>query len=251
MTSRFEILPAIDLQDGRVVRLRQGDPTRPTTFSDDPVAVAGAFVGAGAGWLHVVDLDGALAGAPVHVDVIKSIVAAVSPSVAVEVAGGLRDAESVAAVLATGAARAVVGTAALRQPAFVARLVERHGSDRIAVAIDVRDGLAIGDGWRPGTAGVPAETALSALADAGVTTFEATAIDRDGMLGGPDLDLLGRLVGLGRGAIIASGGIASLDDIDATRALGCSGAIMGRALYEGRVRLEDALAAGGGKEVGR
>ncbi|MGZ9159858.1 MAG: 1-(5-phosphoribosyl)-5-[(5-phosphoribosylamino)methylideneamino]imidazole-4-carboxamide isomerase [Candidatus Limnocylindrales bacterium] len=239
MTSSFHILPAIDLQGGRVVRLRQGDFDRTTAFSDDPAAIARAFVDAGAHWLHVVDLDGARDGVPAHVPAIQAIVALVGTRAAVEVAGGLRDEATVAAVLAAGAARAVIGTAALRDPDLAARLVERHGPDRVAVALDVRDGLAIGEGWRRGAPGVAAETALTTLADAGVTTFEATAIDRDGLLGGPDLDLLGRLVGLGRGGIIASGGITTLDDLRAVEALGCAGAIIGRALYEGRIRLED------------
>jgi phosphoribosylformimino-5-aminoimidazole carboxamide ribotide isomerase len=109
------------------------------------------------------------------------------------------------------------------------------------VALDIRDGLALGEGWRAGAAGVRAEDALMTLADQGVTTFEATAIERDGLLGGPDVDLLGRLVGLDRGDVIASGGIASLDDINAVRALGCAGAIVGRAIYEGRFDLVQAI----------
>ena len=243
MTSGFQILPAIDLQGGRVVRLRQGDFTRVTVFSDDPASIARTFVDAGARRLHVVDLDGARDGVPAHVPAIQAIVAAVGTRSAIEVAGGLRDDAAVAVVLAAGAARAVVGTAALRDPGFAERLVERHGPDRIVVAIDVRGGLAIGEGWRSGAPGVPAETALATLADAGVTTFEATAIDRDGLLGGPDLDLLGRLVRLGRGEVIASGGIATLDDLRAVEALGCAGAIIGRALYEGGIRLEDLRSA--------
>lgn len=151
--------------------------------------------------------------------------------------------EAVAAVLAVGAARAVVGTAALRDPAFAGSLVAIHGLDRIAAALDVRDELALGEGWRAGAAGIRAEDALVALADQGVTAFEATAIDRDGLLGGPDLDLLGRLIGLGRGAVIASGGIASLDDIRAVRELGCAGAIVGRALYDGRFDVASAIGA--------
>ena len=147
------------------------------------------------------------------------------------------------AALAAGAARAVVGTAALRDPAFAGRLVATHGSERIVVAIDVRDGLALGEGWRAGAAGVRAEDALTMLADQGVTTFEATAIDRDGLLTGPDLDLLGRLVALGRGQVIASGGVASVADIRAVRELGCAGAILGRALYEGRIDLASAIEA--------
>ena len=243
MTSGFVILPAIDLRGGRVVRLQQGDFERETAFSEDPVAVARSFAEAGARWLHVVDLDGARTGEPAHGAIIRDIVGAVGHHVAVEVAGGLRTDESVAMVLAAGAMRAVVGTAALRDPSFTGRLAAAHGSDRIVVALDVREGLALGDGWREGASGVGAEEALAALADQGVTTFEATAIDRDGLLGGPDLDLLARLVSLDRGAVIASGGIATLDDIRAVRQLGCSGAIVGRALYEGRFDIASAIGA--------
>jgi phosphoribosylformimino-5-aminoimidazole carboxamide ribotide isomerase len=243
VTSGFEILPAIDLVGGRVVRLQQGDFARETAFSDDPVAVARSFAEAGAHWLHVVDLDGARTGEPAHAAVIRDIVDAVGRDVAVEVAGGLRTDASVATVLAVGAARAVVGTAALRHPAFAGRLVASHGADRIAVALDVRDGLAVGEGWRDGGAGVRAGDALALLADQGVATFEATAIDRDGLLGGPDLDLLARLIALDRGAVIASGGIASLDDIRAVRQLGCAGAIVGRALYDGRFDIASAMGA--------
>ena len=241
MTSGFDILPAIDLRGGRVVRLQQGDFERETAFSDDPVAVARSFAGEGARWLHVVDLDGARTGKPAHAEMIREVVEAVGSDVAVEVAGGLRSQEAVAAILASGAARAVVGTAALRDPAHAGRLVTAHGPGRIAVALDVRDGLARGDGWTDGAEGTEAEEALLALADQGVATFEVTAIERDGLLSGPDLDLLGRLVELDRGAIIASGGIASLDDIRAVRQLGCAGAILGRALYEDRIDLASAL----------
>ena len=243
MTSGFDILPAIDLRGGRVVRLQQGDFERETAFSDDPVAVARAFADAGARWLHVVDLDGARTGEPAHGRVIRDVVGAVGDRVAVEVAGGLRTEASVAAVLAAGAARAVVGTAALREPAFAGRLVATHGPGSIAVALDVRDGLALGEGWSVGTRGIDAAVALTALADQGVTTFEATAIERDGLLVGPDLVLLARLVGLVRGDIIASGGIATVDDIRAVRRLGCKGAILGRALYEGRIDLASAIDA--------
>jgi phosphoribosylformimino-5-aminoimidazole carboxamide ribotide isomerase len=243
VTSGFDILPAIDLRGGRVVRLQQGDFARETAFSDDPVAVARRFVDEGARWLHVVDLDGARSGTPAHAAVIRDLVGAVGDRAAVEVAGGLRTEESVAAVLSAGAARAVVGTAALRDPAFAGRLVVDHGADRIAVALDIRDGMALGEGWRDGAAGDPAEDVLRALADQGVTIFEATAIDRDGLLGGPDLQLLSRLVELGRGQVIASGGVSSVEDIRAVRELGCIGAILGRALYEGRLELASAIEA--------
>jgi phosphoribosylformimino-5-aminoimidazole carboxamide ribotide isomerase len=241
VTSGFDILPAIDLRGGRVVRLEQGDFGRETAFSDDPIAVARSFAEAGARWLHVVDLDGARSGEPAHAVVIRDLVHAVGDRVAVEVAGGLRTESSVAAVLAAGATRAVVGTAALRDPAFAGRLVATHGPERVAVAIDVRDGLALGEGWRAGAAGSRAADALAALADQGVRTFEATAIDRDGLLGGPDLELLTELVALGRGEVIASGGVSSVEDLRSVRAIGCGGAIIGRALYEGRLDLAQAI----------
>jgi phosphoribosylformimino-5-aminoimidazole carboxamide ribotide isomerase len=243
MTSGFDILPAIDLRGDRVVRLQQGDFERETAFSDDPIAVGRLFAEAGARWLHVVDLDGARTGEPVHAAVIRDLVEAVGDDVAVEVGGGLRTTESVAAVLATGAARAVVGTAALRDSAFAGRLVTTHGRERIAVALDIRDGLALGEGWREGASGVRPEDVLAALADQGITTFEATAIERDGLLRGPDLDLLARLVDIDRGDVIASGGIASLDDLRAVRRIGCAGAIVGRALYEGRFDIASAIRA--------
>jgi len=241
LPSTFEILPAIDLRGGRVVRLRQGDFERETAYSDDPVAIAVGFVDAGALWLHVVDLDGARTGEAAHSRVIRDIVTAIGDRANVEVAGGLRSAASVAEVLSAGAARAVVGTAALRDPAFAGRLVATHGHARICVALDVRDGLAVGEGWRKGVEGIRAEQALDRLADEGVTTFEATAIGRDGPLSGPDVALLEELVGKGRAEIIASGGVASIDDLVAVRALGCAGAIVGRALYEGQLDLAEAL----------
>jgi phosphoribosylformimino-5-aminoimidazole carboxamide ribotide isomerase len=237
----FDILPAIDLRGGRVVRLREGDFDRETDYGGDPVAAAALFASAGARMLHVVDLDGAREGSPAQLDTIATVVAAAVA--AVEVSGGLRFAADVAGAFAVGAERVVVGTRAIEDPSFAAELVSRHGTTRIVVALDVRDGLAVGHGWRPGAPGVNVEDALVALVDAGVGTFEATAIAHDGALEGPDLVLLGRLVDLGRGAIVASGGIRSIDDLRAVRDLGCSGAIVGRALYEGRVDLAEAIAA--------
>ncbi len=235
--STFEVLPAIDLRGGHVVRLRQGDFAQETSYGENPPAVACAFAAAGARWLHVVDLDGARAGEPRQLEHAADIVAEVYGRMHVEIGGGLRTAESVAGALGTGAARAVVGTAVLRDPAFASSLVARHGADRIVASIDVRDGLALGEGWRDGAPGVPAPEAVAMLADAGITTFEVTAIERDGLLEGPDLDLLRALVALGRGRIIASGGVSSIDDVIAIQAAGCAGAIIGRALYEGRIDL--------------
>lgn len=241
--SMFELLPAIDLRGGRVVRLRAGDFEAETMFGEDPLAVARGFLAAGARWLHVVDLDGARAGGQRQSELIGGLVAAVGEAAACEVAGGLRDRAAVATALGSGASRVVVGTAALAEPGFARRLVATFGARRIVVALDVRDGLAIGEGWRSGAPGVRVEAALSRLAAEGVTTFEVTAIDRDGGLGGPDLELLSGLVALGAGRVIASGGIRSVDDVVAVRSLGCAGAIVGRALYDGSLDLAEALAA--------
>ena len=233
----FQLMPAIDLRGGNVVRLSEGDFDRETVYGTDPAEVARSFVAAGARWIHVVDLDGARDGGRRQTEAVARIVAAVGEGVACEVAGGLRDETAVEAALAAGAARAVVGTAALRDPDLVERLVRRFSAARIAIALDVRAGMAVGQGWVPGAPGVPVEETLAGLAARGARTFIVTAIERDGLLNGPNLDLLGRIVALGLGDIVASAGISSLADISAVRALGCSGAIIGRALYEGRIEL--------------
>jgi phosphoribosylformimino-5-aminoimidazole carboxamide ribotide isomerase len=231
----FEILPALDLRGGHVVRLREGDFARETIYGDDPVATARAFAAAGADWLHIVDLDGAR-GEQRQERTVREIVASVS-NVHCQVAGGLRSLGAVASMFDAGAARVVVGTAALADPSFASRVVAEYGADRIVSALDVRDGQAVGDGWRVGAAGQPALEAFHVMADAGIQRFAVTAIDRDGQMAGPDLRMLGAMVDTGRGAILASGGIASIADVRAVRALGCAGAIIGRALYEGTIDL--------------
>jgi phosphoribosylformimino-5-aminoimidazole carboxamide ribotide isomerase len=239
---RFELLPAIDLRGGRVVRLREGDFARETVYGDDPPEVVGRFRAAGATWLHVVDLDGAVAGRPVQAPVVASILAAVDGDLAVQVAGGIRDAAAVRSALGSGARRVVLGTAALADPSFAGRMVREHGADRIVVALDVRDGLAIGEGWRRGAAGTPVGEAARRMIDAGVGRLAVTAIARDGLLAGPDLRLLASIVDLRGAAVIASGGISTLDDLRAVRRVGCAGAIVGRALYEGTLDLAAAVA---------
>jgi phosphoribosylformimino-5-aminoimidazole carboxamide ribotide isomerase len=246
MAVTFQIVPAIDLRGGRVVRLVEGDFGRETSFGDDPAAVGESFAAAGARMLHIVDLDGARAGRPLQSAVIRDLLAELQGRVDAEVAGGLRTPRDVADALAAGAARAVVGTAALRETAFAEALVRTHGADRIAVALDVRNGLAIGEGWRPGATGTVVVEALRRLHDVGVETFEVTAIERDGRLEGPNLDLLERLVALRTGNVIASGGVRSIADLRRIRDIGCSGAIVGRALYEGSLDLRGAI-----EELGR
>lgn len=243
MASDFELLPAIDLRAGRVVRLEQGSFERETAFADDPDGVARRFVQAGARWLHVVDLDGARDGTPAQLASLRAIVGAVAGRASVEVSGGLRSEAAVAAALRAGADRVALGTAAVEQPQLVADLLERHGADRIAVAVDVRAGRAVGRAWRDGAPGADPAALIEALAEQGAKTFEVTAIERDGLSGGPDLELLGRLASRGDARIIASGGIRSADDLRAVAQVGCRGAIVGRALYDGTLSVEDALAA--------
>ena len=240
------ILPAIDLRGGKVVRLRQGDFGRERVYAEDPSAVAAAFAAAGAEWIHVVDLDGARAGERRQASAIAGIGEFASQAgVLVEVAGGVRTLDDIAGVLASGADRVVLGTAALRDAGLVRAAIERHGPERIAVALDVRDGRAVGDGWVPGAAEIPIADALARLAAVGVIVFAVTAIERDGLLGGPDLALLDACVNLTGAAVLASGGIRSIADLAAVRRLGCAGAIVGRAIYEGSLDLESAIAAMG------
>ena len=239
----FEVLPAIDLIGGRVVRLEQGDFARVTAFSDDPAATATSFVDEGATWLHIVDLDGARSGQPAQAATLEAIVRAVDGRARIEVAGGLRTQKSIADALAAGAVRVVLGTAAIRDPTLAAAAIARHGQSSVVVAVDVRDGIVRTDGWQSGADGATPEDLIRRLSDEGVGTFEVTAIDRDGLLVGPDLKLLSRLVALGRGSIIASGGISSAEDLRVVAALGCTGAIVGRALYDGSLTVAEALAA--------
>lgn len=243
----FDILAAVDLLDGGVVRLRGGRFEGAIRYNVDPIATVEAWIGAGAGWLHVVDLAGARTGAPVEASMIEAICRAVGDRARVEVGGGLRTAAAIGRVLEQGATRVVIGSAGLTDPDLVATIVARHGTASVVVALDVRAGRAIGDGWRAGTSGLPVEVALERLADAGAETFEVTAVDRDGSLGGPDVELLRRLVVIDRGGIIASGGIAGRTDITKIVGAGCQGAIIGRALYEGRLTIADALAAAVGR----
>ncbi|HEX8940686.1 MAG TPA: 1-(5-phosphoribosyl)-5-[(5-phosphoribosylamino)methylideneamino] imidazole-4-carboxamide isomerase [Candidatus Limnocylindrales bacterium] len=238
----FEVIPAIDLRAGRVVRLVQGDFAREQAYADDPLDVVRSFALAGVRRLHLVDLDGASAGEPRQLAAVASIAAAAGAAVRCELGGGLRSLAAVEAAVDVGIDRVVLGTAALRDPVLVGDVLRRLGPDRVAVALDVRDGRAVGDGWRPGAGGRPVEEALRDLGRQGVATFEVTAIERDGLLGGPDLELLCRVVEVGAGAIVASGGLTTLADLRAVRAVGCAAAIVGRSLYEGRLDLASAMA---------
>ena len=233
------ILPAIDLQAGRCVRLVQGDFARAQEFSDEPAAVAQRWQAAGACWLHVVDLDGALAGAPRNLDAIQRI--RQSASLSIEVGGGLRSLESVAALFDLGVNRAILGTAALKDRRFLRACLERWG-EQIAVGIDARSGLVATDGWLE-TSTTPALALAQEVAAEGVARFIYTDIQRDGTLTGPNLASLKQLQQAISQPIIASGGVSSLADLRALAALNVEGAIVGRALYTGEINLAEAIAA--------
>ncbi len=241
----FDVIPAIDLRAGRVVRLAEGDFAREAAYGDDPAVFARAWAGLRPAWLHVVDLDGARAGAPRQLEPVARIVeAAAALGVPCEVAGGLRQPAAVATALAAGAGRVVLGTSLLGGGSVARSLVARFGPARICAAIDVRGGRAVGDAWSEDARGPEALHLIADLRAAGIDTFVVTAIARDGLLSGPDLGLLRDAVAsAGDGHVIASGGVGALDDLRAARDAGCSGAIVGRALYEGRLSLADVLAA--------
>ena len=235
---RFTVYPAIDVLDGRVVRLEQGERERVTVDGGDPVAAAERFRDEGASWLHLVDLDGAFS-ALASLDLLRAIVAAGVP---VQVGGGYRSVEAVAAALEAGASRVLVGTAAL-DPAFLASAAARFG-DALAVAIDARDGLVTVEGWTRASTVSPAELAR-ACADTGVARVLVTSTRRDGTLSGPDLALLESVLAASDRPVIAAGGVASLDDLRALRDLGCEGAVAGSALWRGRFTLREAVSLQG------
>ena len=237
----MELYPAVDVQGGRVVRLRQGEAARATAYADDPVAVADAFAAAGARWLHFVDLDRAF-GTGDNRELARRLLAAAQAQV--QVGGGLRTAEAIEEMLAWGATRVVIGTKAATDPALVERLLRRHGATRLAVGIDAKDGRVAVRGWTEVFDLAPVELARR-VQQQGATTVIYTDAARDGMLAGPDLAGARALAALGLD-VIASGGVASLDDLRAARAAGLAGAIVGRALYEGRFTLAEALECAAG-----
>jgi phosphoribosylformimino-5-aminoimidazole carboxamide ribotide isomerase len=232
------LYPAIDLLGGRCVRLRQGDYAQAQVFDDDPLAVARRWKEAGAEWLHVVDLDGALAGEPKHLGVVRAIVEATE--LPVQVGGGLRTEGTVAAAFAAGAERVILGTAAAREPELLAACLARW-SERIAVSVDSRGGQLTVAGWLE----VFPEVALTfakRMARMGVRTLVVTNVERDGMLAGSDTaTLAGLRAALPETRLIAAGGLASLDDVRWLASAGMDGAVLGRALYEGALDLVEAL----------
>ena len=235
----MEVIPAIDLRGGRCVRLVQGDYDRELVFSDDPVAVARRWAEQGAPRLHVVDLDGARTGRLVNDAVVRAVIGAVD--VPVQVAGGVRDLDAVDRWLSAGAARVVLGTAVVREPALAAEAVQRH-AERIVVSIDARDGFVAVEGWTEATE-LRAEDLLRQLSELGVARFVYTDISVDGTLTSPNFAAIEAMVRATTAKVIAAGGIATVDHLVRLAGAGVEGAIVGRALYDGRVDLPEALAA--------
>ena len=245
----MELLPAIDLRDGRCVRLYQGDYDRETVYGDDPVAQARTFDEAGSPWVHVVDLDAARSGAPVNRPVVAAIAGAVGARV--QTGGGIRDEAAADALIEAGVARVVLGTAALEDPDLVRRLAARCS---VAVGLDVRGREVAVRGWEQGS-GRDLLEVLAGYEDAGVEAVVVTQIARDGTLEGPDLAGLAEVLGATAMDVVASGGVGTLDDLRALAGLrvdgrGLAGAIVGRALYEGRFTITEALAATTGTPAG-
>jgi phosphoribosylformimino-5-aminoimidazole carboxamide ribotide isomerase len=236
----LELYPAIDIRHGRVVRLSQGEATRQTVYGDDPAAVAERFAEQGAAWVHVVDLDRAL-GEGDNEAAVRSLVARLGGRVQVQLGGGFRSPERVRQGLDLGVTRIVVGTAAATDPGFVPAAVRVATPRGLAVGVDAREGMVAVRGWTE-TASLRAEELVARVVREGVGTIIYTDVSRDGMLAGADLAGAAALQRLGAG-VIASGGVTTLDDIRAARALGLAGVVVGRALYEGRLLLPDALAA--------
>lgn len=234
------LYPAIDLKDGQCVRLLKGDMGSATVFNDDPAAQAQAFVDQGAQWLHLVDLNGAFAGAPVNAAAVEAILRRVT--VPCQLGGGIRDMAGIAAWIEAGLARVILGTVAVEEPALV-REAARAFPGRIAVGIDARDGRVATRGWAEDT-NVQATDLARRFEDAGVAAIIYTDIDRDGAMGGPNVAATAALANAVDVPVIASGGVSSLADLVALRDCGAAldGAISGRALYDGALDLAAALA---------
>ena len=238
----IDLYPAIDLLGGRVVRLRQGDYADETVYGDDPVAVARGFAAEGATWIHVVDLDAARSGDPVNRPVVAAVVAALDGAARVQTGGGVRTLDDARELADAGVARVVMGSAAVREPSLVEQAT---AIVPVAVGLDHRNGEVAVHGWTEGS-GVMLEDLYGRYPTAEV--FVITDIGRDGMLTGPDLDGLARSAEVADAPVIASGGVSSLADIEALARIGnLGGVITGKAVYEGRFTVSEALDALAGR----
>ena len=240
------LYPAIDLKDGQCVRLVRGEMDAATVFSDDPAAQAASFEAAGCRWIHLVDLNGAFAGAPVNAPAVEAILAAIS--VPAQLGGGIRDMATIEGWLTRGLARVILGTVAVRDPALV-RQAARAFPGQVAVGIDARAGMVAVEGWAE-TTDITALDLAAKFEDAGVAALIYTDIDRDGAMAGPNVEATAALAHAVSIPVIASGGVSSLDDLRALRDCGAplDGVISGRALYDGRIDLAAAQALLAGED---
>lgn len=236
----MEILPAIDIRSGHAVRLSQGERGRETVYHDDPVRLAEQFVADGARWIHVVDLDRAF-GDGDNLAVVTGLAEAVGRRVQLELSGGLRTLAALEAVRHLPVARFVLGTAIVTDPGFVSRAVALVGAERLAAGLDARDGRIAIRGWVETSDESVDDVARRVIAE-GIRTIIYTDVSRDGMMTGPDVEGARRLMLLGA-EVIASGGVGSLEDLARVRAAGLAGAIVGRAIYEGRLTVREAVSA--------
>lgn len=238
----MQIWPAIDLRGGKCVRLRQGDYQQETVFGDDPAEMARRWVREGAQRLHLVDLDGARDGTSANRAALSAILTGVD--IPCQVGGGIRDEAAIEALLELGVARLVVGTRALREPDWFAEVCRRH-PQQMVLGIDARNGRVATDGWLE-TSSMPAVELARRFAGEPLAAIVYTDIAKDGMLAGPNLEAVAEMMAAADAPVIASGGVATADDVAALAGLGVPGCIIGRALYEGKLTLADALAAARG-----
>lgn len=232
----MQVIPAIDLRGGLCVRLRQGDYGQETVFGDDPAEMAARWQREGATRIHLVDLDGAKAGRPVNVDAVKGVLRRVN--VPCQLGGGVRDESTISAWLGAGLERVIVGTQALKDPAWFRAMVEKYPG-RLVLGLDARDGRVATDGWLD-VSSVEAADLAGQFDDLPLAAVVYTDIARDGMLAGPNVAATDSLARRLRAPVIASGGVGTLDDLERLAALPVAGCIVGRALYEGRFRLGEA-----------
>lgn len=238
------IFPAVDIKDGLCVRLVQGKKEEQTVYGRDPAKMAMEWAGQGAEWLHIVDLDGAFSGIPRNQEIIKGIASALS--IPFQVGGGIRDVETARAYLKLGVSRIIIGTRAQEQRSFMEQLLDEFGPERIVVGIDARDGMVAVKGWEDVT-GTPALELARDMKNLGLVRTIYTDVSRDGLLQGPNFKAIGEMADGSELKVIASGGVSSREDIAKLCGVpGVEGAIVGKALYEGMLTLEEALAAARG-----
>lgn len=233
----IEIIPAIDLIDGNCVRLTQGDFTKKTVYSDDPLETAKRFEAAGLKRLHIVDLDGARTGKPVNLKILERV--AGGTNLRIDFGGGIKTEPDVEAVFSAGAAIVNIGSIAVREPETFLAWVERYNGERVLLGADTRNGIVAIDGWQTDTK-IPILALLRKYAERGVTSAFVTDIARDGAMTGPAIGVYRQIaVAVQEINLIASGGVRSTDDIDELHRIGCAGVIIGKAFYEGRIKLDE------------